>query len=97
MREREWDGHLMIADVKVGETGERTKTQRRIEMVVGALQAAAHPEGLTYKELQVVTGTNYQALTYVLTTLEVTGMVRRHRRGNNRGRPTESFSWTMLN
>ena len=33
---------------------ERTKTQDRVGAIIFALEGAAHPEGLTYKELQQV-------------------------------------------
>lgn len=72
---------------------EKTKTQERIARIVYALETASNPEGLTYKELQEVSGASYPSLTYITTTLESVGRVQRHRRAVTRGRPVESFSW----
>ena len=75
---------------------ERTKTQERISSIIFALESAAHPEGLTYKELQQVSSMPYPALTYIMAALEGVGRVKRHRRAATRGRPVESFSWVGL-
>lgn len=73
----------------------RSRTSQKIEMVVGELQAAPCP--VTYEELHVKTGASYDSLTYIISTLEVIGRVRRSRMGSSRGRPKEGFEWVMLN
>ena len=71
----------------------RSRTSQRIQMVVDELQAAQCP--VTYEELHVRTGASYDSLTYIISTLEVVGQVRRSRMGTSRGRPREGFEWVI--
>lgn len=69
------------------------KTEQRIAHVVRVLRDAA-PEQLTYGELGTQTGTSYDVLLYILTTLVEVGMVERlEEPAGNPGRPKCFFRW----
>lgn len=68
----------------------RGKTEQRVANVLQVLKAG---KALTYEELQTATGSTYDSLLYILTTLCAVGMVERLDVPDGPGRPKVHFQW----
>jgi DNA-binding IclR family transcriptional regulator len=69
----------------------RGKTEQRVQNVIRTLRKARGP--LSYEELQRLTGSTYDALLYICSTLAEVGYVERLDVADGPGRPKVKFVW----